>query len=90
MPSSTETRRGSQISLAALLVVVLLALFGPLLSPYESNIPSGDAYLAPLSGGHLLGTDNLGFDLLTRVLEARASACSPRSWSPWPAPCSAC
>ncbi|GLY15497.1 cytochrome c550 [Kineosporia sp. NBRC 101677] len=55
--------------MAALLVVVLLALFGPLLSPYESNIPSGDAYLAPLSGGHLLGTDNLGFDLLTRVLE---------------------
>ncbi len=73
----TKARRSSvagkvgpeKIALAALAVVILLALFGPLLSPYDSDVPAGEAFLAPFSGGHLLGTDNLGFDLLTRVLE---------------------
>ncbi|GAA3624846.1 ABC transporter permease [Kineosporia mesophila] len=56
------------VALAALVIVVLLALLGPLLSPYATDVPSGTPYLAPFSGGHWLGTDNLGFDVLTRVL----------------------
>jgi len=75
-PASTATgtpwyrRRPSsdRIALIALAVVVVLAVFGPLISPYRTDVPSGEPFLAPLSGGHLLGTDNLGLDVLTRVL----------------------
>lgn len=57
-----------QISLGVLIVVVLLALVGPLLSPYRTDVPSGEAGIAPFSPGHWLGTDNLGLDILTRIL----------------------
>ncbi|MBT0770083.1 ABC transporter permease [Kineosporia sp. J2-2] len=74
-PSSSTVRRrrpkkptAGTISLGALAVVVLLAVIGPWVSPYATNIPSGEPLLPPLSGGHWLGTDNLGFDVLTRVL----------------------
>ncbi|HEX7827070.1 MAG TPA: ABC transporter permease [Mycobacterium sp.] len=56
------------IATCALAIIVALAALGPLLSPYSSIVPSGEALLAPLSPGHPLGTDELGFDILTRVL----------------------
>lgn len=75
MPSLREplrrldvTSTGEQVASALLVVLVLVALLGPLLSPYSAIVPSGDAYLPPLSAGHPLGTDNLGLDIATRVL----------------------
>jgi peptide/nickel transport system permease protein len=56
------------IALVALAIVLGLAVFGPIVSPYATDVPSGKPFLAPFSGGYWLGTDNLGFDLLTRVL----------------------
>ncbi|WP_380171288.1 ABC transporter permease [Kineococcus sp. DHX-1] len=52
----------------ALLVVVpiLLANLLPLPDPNAQDL--GDRLLPPLSAGHLLGTDQLGRDLLSRVL----------------------
>lgn len=50
-------------------VIVLLALLTPLLPlhpPNETN--TANRYLRPLSEGHLLGTDHLGRDLLSRLL----------------------
>jgi peptide/nickel transport system permease protein len=48
---------------------VLLGVFGPLIAPYDYREQSlMDALLPPLSDGHLLGTDQLGRDLLSRVL----------------------
>ncbi len=52
----------------ALVLVVLVAVLGPVLSPYDPIVPSGATFLAPGSAGHLLGTDNLGFDMLSRIL----------------------
>ncbi len=52
----------------ALLVVVLASLFAPLLAPYgplEQDLLN--AYAKP-SAEHLLGTDQLGRDLLSRIL----------------------
>jgi peptide/nickel transport system permease protein len=49
-------------------LIVLVAVFGPLLTPFdplEQNIARGD--LAP-SGEHLLGTDNFGRDVLSRII----------------------
>lgn len=59
---------------AFLVVLVLAALFAPLIAPYDPNAQSlSDRLLPPafLDGGdgsHLLGTDNLGRDVLSRLL----------------------
>jgi peptide/nickel transport system permease protein len=50
-------------------IIVALALLTPLLPlhpPNETN--TGNRFLRPLSEGHLLGTDHLGRDLLSRLL----------------------
>ncbi len=52
-----------------LLVVVLLALVTPLLPLQPPNVTNtADRFLAPFAPGHLLGTDHLGRDLLSRLL----------------------
>jgi peptide/nickel transport system permease protein len=59
---------GETIAVASLALVVILSIVGPLLSPYSPIIPSGDQFLPPGSRGHLLGTDNLGMDIATRLM----------------------
>ncbi|HEV7566597.1 MAG TPA: ABC transporter permease [Microbacteriaceae bacterium] len=59
---------GETIAVASLALVVILSIVGPLLSPYSPIIPSGAQFLAPGSPGHLLGTDNLGMDIATRLM----------------------
>jgi len=62
--------RGSVIALAVLLLLALSSLIVPALSPYDYYTPQLDLISQPpsLHGGHLLGTDPLGRDLLIRVL----------------------
>ncbi|MFZ5806176.1 MAG: ABC transporter permease [Verrucomicrobiota bacterium] len=54
-------------SVGGLLIVVLAALFGPLLSPYSYETVSDVQFASP-SFSHWLGTDIHGRDLLTRIL----------------------
>ncbi len=68
LPQKRRRVTPEAVALVALAIVLLLAIFGPVISPYATDIPSGKPFLAPFSGGHWLGTDNLGFDVLTRVL----------------------
>jgi len=46
---------------------VLVAIFTPWIAPYSDTAVVGDVW-APISAAHWLGTDNLGRDLLTRLL----------------------
>jgi peptide/nickel transport system permease protein len=56
-------------ALVALLVAVtLVAVFARQLAPYNPVQPVGALNLPPLSPGHLLGTDGIGRDLLSRTL----------------------
>jgi peptide/nickel transport system permease protein len=56
-------------ALVALLVAVtLVAVFARQLAPYNPIQPVGALNLPPLSPGHLLGTDGIGRDLLSRTL----------------------
>ena len=49
--------------------VLFLALFGNLITPFTANKQSlMDSLLPPLSGGHILGTDHLGRDYLSRLI----------------------
>ncbi len=57
---------GGMIMLA---VLVLVAVIGPYVVPFAyDQINKGDVWAAPLTGGHLLGADSLGRDLLARLL----------------------
>jgi peptide/nickel transport system permease protein len=49
------------------LLFVLAAIFTPWIAPYSNTEIVGDVW-APASAAHWLGTDNLGRDLLTRLL----------------------
>lgn len=55
-------------ALALVTVFVLAAIIGPLLAPYGVNQINIADKLARPSAAHLLGTDNLGRDMLSRVL----------------------
>jgi oligopeptide transport system permease protein len=50
-------------------LLVLAAIVGPWLSPFAyDQVDKADVWLPPLAQGHLMGSDALGRDLLTRLL----------------------
>ncbi|MFD8003254.1 dipeptide/oligopeptide/nickel ABC transporter permease/ATP-binding protein [Streptomyces mirabilis] len=59
----------SRIALGFLTLVVLLAVFAPLLAPHDplDQQPQVDGTGAP-SGGHWMGQDSLGRDILSRLM----------------------
>jgi peptide/nickel transport system permease protein len=60
--------------LVVALAFVLMAIFAPLIAPYDPNATDFDAILQKPSWEHLLGTDELGRDVLSRIVYgARAS-----------------
>jgi oligopeptide transport system permease protein len=67
--------RGGRAGLAIVGVVILLAIFGPMLAPWDYRVQDIQAVrenggpLPPGSPGHLLGTDRLGRDILSRTLD---------------------
>ncbi len=54
--------------LVIIMLMSLMALLAPLLAPYSPYRQDLYAVLSPPSGKHWLGTDNLGRDLLSRVI----------------------
>lgn len=55
--------------MVVLVVLVVVALIGPHLVPFSyDQINKNDVWAPPLTGGHLLGADSLGRDLLARLL----------------------
>jgi ABC-type dipeptide/oligopeptide/nickel transport system permease subunit len=63
---------GGRIGLALLLLVLGLAIFGPLFAPHSTAVPIGIPGDGP-SGGAPLGLDFLGRDVLSRVLSGGRS-----------------
>ncbi|MET0475133.1 MAG: ABC transporter permease [Mycobacterium sp.] len=51
-----------------LVAVTLVAVFAKALAPYDPIQPVGKPNLPPLSAAHVLGTDGIGRDLLSRTL----------------------
>src|SRR5436190_9859509 len=55
--------------LVLLALVVLVAIAAPLLTPYDPIAQSlGEAFQPPLSPNHVLGTDNFGRDIWSRIV----------------------
>ena len=55
------------LALAALVLLTVLAVAAPLVAPYDPQLRVGPAYLPP-SAAHLFGTDEIGRDLLSRII----------------------
>ncbi len=60
--------RPAWISLWALLLLSLIALFTPWMAPYAYDAQNLQLGAVPPSSAHWLGTDDLGRDLLTRLM----------------------
>ncbi|HWC12216.1 MAG TPA: ABC transporter permease, partial [Acidimicrobiales bacterium] len=56
------------VGLVLVVLVTLSALLAPLLAPHDPNAVNATERLAPLSWDHPLGTDELGRDILSRIL----------------------
>lgn len=57
-----------RLAAGILAVIALLAIFGPLLAPQDPLATSANTLAGP-SGAHWLGTDNLGRDVFSRLLQ---------------------
>ncbi|ULL20080.1 ABC transporter permease [Paenibacillus sp. H1-7] len=57
------------VGLAALAMLILVGIFAPLLAPYNPNA-IGKAFSAAPSAEHWLGTDQVGRDVLSRLIYA--------------------
>ncbi len=60
--------RGAMVGLIVLAVFLFCAIFAPLLAPYDPTVPDFGRPLEKPSQDHILGTDELGRDLFSRIL----------------------
>lgn len=51
-------------------IVILLAIFAPLIAPYSPTQADSMSFLEPPSARHLFGTDNVGMDIFSRAIYA--------------------
>jgi peptide/nickel transport system permease protein len=58
------------LSFGLFVIIVLCAIFGPLFAPYDPLASDTVAALQPPSWAHWFGTDQLGRDILSRVIAA--------------------
>jgi peptide/nickel transport system permease protein len=63
-------RRNKTLLIGAVIITAFsaIAIFAPLLSPYDPSQINVHSLLMPPSGAHLLGTDSLGRDILSRMI----------------------
>lgn len=54
--------------LVFLTIVILMAIFAPLVAPYDPALPFWDAVQTPPSAAHWMGTDEIGRDILSRLI----------------------
>lgn len=61
--------KSAVIGLCIISVMIIMGVFAPLLAPCDPNaFDMANTYASPFSPGHILGADDLGRDLLSRVI----------------------
>ncbi len=61
-------KRTALISMIFILLLIVIAIIGPYVSPYDPATPDYSNLLAGPSSAHLFGTDEFGRDVLSRLL----------------------
>ncbi len=54
--------------LLVVLFIILLAVIGPYITPYAPTVPDYTAMLSAPTRAHLFGTDQIGYDIFSRIL----------------------
>jgi len=67
------TPAGGWVAFGAVGLILLVTMLAPVLVPYEPTLPVGKPLTGP-SGSNLLGTDEIGRDILSRVLMGMGSS----------------
>lgn len=67
-PRRHLSRMGLYLSAAYLIVLVILSILAPWIAPYSPTHQDLDAVLMPASPEHLLGADDLGRDVFSRLI----------------------
>jgi peptide/nickel transport system permease protein len=65
---------GVLVSIAWLLLMIVFALFAPWIAPHDPNAQNLAQPSAGFSGSHWLGTDDLGRDVLSRIIYGAQSS----------------
>jgi peptide/nickel transport system permease protein len=65
---SLTANKGALVGLCFIVLLALVALFGPLLTPYDPVVTDLSNTLKPPSAAHWFGTDQLGMDIFSRVI----------------------
>lgn len=68
-------RKGAVVGMVVIAIFVLLAVFAPLISPYEPIATSWSLVRKPPSALHWFGTDDLGRDILARIIYGARASC---------------
>lgn len=63
-----KSNKSAVVGLVMIIAIVLIALFAPLVAPYDPLSQSIVNNFAPPSSDHLLGTDDYGRDVLSRII----------------------
>jgi ABC-type dipeptide/oligopeptide/nickel transport systems, permease components len=61
-------QKSALLALGVMVILFILALLGPAMVPYNPTQPDYDAILQLPSSQHLLGTDEFGRDMLSRII----------------------
>lgn len=61
-------RKVAVFSAVVVVAFILMAVLAPVISPYDPNYADFAAFLQGPSSAHLLGTDNYGRDVLSRII----------------------
>jgi len=62
-------RKTALFGIVVFLLLVFMALFGNHITPYDPATPSASEMFQPPSATHLFGTDSMGRDMLSRVID---------------------
>ncbi|THI96964.1 ABC transporter permease [Nocardioides sp.] len=68
------TSKAVWLSVSALGAITVLAVIAPVLAPHDPKVPIGVPLTAPFSGTGVLGTDQVGRDILSRVLDGMSAS----------------
>lgn len=63
-----KKNKAALLCLGVIFVLIILALFAPMVSPYDPTYQDYASVLAPPSPRHLLGADEYGRDILSRLI----------------------
>jgi peptide/nickel transport system permease protein len=69
-----KKNKAAVVSLVLIIVIIIIAIFAPFIAPHKYDQQQPDQAFASSSWDHLLGTDRMGRDVLSRIIYgARAS-----------------